>query len=707
MPTIKDIARAAGVSHATVSNVLNKKGNVSAEKVKLVLDAAASMGYHVNEAASALRSGSTQMMAVILPDTGSAAYDDLYRSLRQVADEHGYGILLRLTDNVPAQEMRAIQDALAARVRCAVVVTSLPDAAERYRILTRAGTEVVFVDRGEQAGYLYAGFDLPGCARALARRVIGDGAARIGLMIGMAGYPSQAAFRDAFMEEAAGCRVKCVQSISAQYDRRAFSLFDQECLDAVVTSSEEMARAVLRAGAILEQRPRVYTLAPRRVLYSDEYTVYALDYRLLGLKLGRMLLDEQAERRNIPGGTTGFAPRFARISLPAAHELSLMTADTPVIRAVERLLPRLKQDTGLSLSITALPTQEASRMLARADVVSRYDLARMDMSLMDRWAPGLFVPLEEMGASLTDILPRLLPGIAQEYSLAGGRYRALPLDPGCHLLFYRKDLLDDPVLQRKYFEAYHEPLTVPADYASFLRVAEFFAGADIRSYGVRHPVILTRRASECVSNLASLSPNGHWPYLSERDLEDYIRRQRALECCAAFVENGSWGEAVSRFARGECAMLIAHSNYARHLADEPLSTVSGHVGYSASPGVKYYLSGGSIGVLAPGAHREAAAAFLSWLFSPQISQIVALLSGCSPLASVYESEELADIYPWLSTVRTGLINGVRRRLLVNTSANIDCMALEKQIAWLCNQTVCGAMPVPEAVAALNALVFHG
>ena len=40
MPTIKDIAARAGVSHGAVSNVLNKRGNVSAEKIQLVEQAA-------------------------------------------------------------------------------------------------------------------------------------------------------------------------------------------------------------------------------------------------------------------------------------------------------------------------------------------------------------------------------------------------------------------------------------------------------------------------------------------------------------------------------------------------------------------------------------------------------------------------------------------------------------------------------------------
>ena len=104
MPTIKDIALAAGVSHATVSNVLNKKGNVSSEKIRLVEEAAKALGYRIDEQASLLRKGVTRTVALILPDIQKAKYSDLYVGILNELEKHNYSIRLFLTENIPHKE---------------------------------------------------------------------------------------------------------------------------------------------------------------------------------------------------------------------------------------------------------------------------------------------------------------------------------------------------------------------------------------------------------------------------------------------------------------------------------------------------------------------------------------------------------------------------------------------------------------------------
>ena len=67
MATIIDVARMAGVSQGTASNVLNGKGNVSSEKIKAVEEAAKKLGYTINERAKMLRKGSGNIICVIVP----------------------------------------------------------------------------------------------------------------------------------------------------------------------------------------------------------------------------------------------------------------------------------------------------------------------------------------------------------------------------------------------------------------------------------------------------------------------------------------------------------------------------------------------------------------------------------------------------------------------------------------------------------------
>ena len=77
MATIKDIARAAGVSQGTVSNVLNGKGNVSSTKIRQVQQAAQQLGYALNQRAQVLRRGSSKTLAVVLPSLYNRCYVDL------------------------------------------------------------------------------------------------------------------------------------------------------------------------------------------------------------------------------------------------------------------------------------------------------------------------------------------------------------------------------------------------------------------------------------------------------------------------------------------------------------------------------------------------------------------------------------------------------------------------------------------------------
>ena len=80
MPTIKDIAKLAGVSQGTVSNVLNRRGNVSTQKMRLVEEAMSQLGYTVNAQARQLRNNiqTSHCVAVILPNILDFKYSFLY-----------------------------------------------------------------------------------------------------------------------------------------------------------------------------------------------------------------------------------------------------------------------------------------------------------------------------------------------------------------------------------------------------------------------------------------------------------------------------------------------------------------------------------------------------------------------------------------------------------------------------------------------------
>lgn len=89
-----DIARALGVSVATVSNALSGKGRVSASLVPRIREMADAMGYVPSQAARALRTGKSGVLGLVLPDIASPLFPQIAQAIEQAASSAGYGILI-------------------------------------------------------------------------------------------------------------------------------------------------------------------------------------------------------------------------------------------------------------------------------------------------------------------------------------------------------------------------------------------------------------------------------------------------------------------------------------------------------------------------------------------------------------------------------------------------------------------------------------
>ncbi len=97
MNSIKDVARLAGVSIATVSRYLNNPEQVRDKTARKVAQAIADTGYSPNRLAQNFRNGRTKQIMVAVPSIGIPFFELIMRGVRRVAAETGYHILVMET----------------------------------------------------------------------------------------------------------------------------------------------------------------------------------------------------------------------------------------------------------------------------------------------------------------------------------------------------------------------------------------------------------------------------------------------------------------------------------------------------------------------------------------------------------------------------------------------------------------------------------
>ncbi|KAA8997756.1 HTH-type transcriptional regulator GalR [Affinibrenneria salicis] len=128
MATIKDVARLAGVSVATVSRVINHSPKASKQACEAVLSAMKQLQYHPNANARALAQQSTETLGLVVSDVSDPFFGSMVKAVEQVAYETGNFLLIGNSYHVAQKERQAIEQLM--RHRCAALVAHvkmLPD----------------------------------------------------------------------------------------------------------------------------------------------------------------------------------------------------------------------------------------------------------------------------------------------------------------------------------------------------------------------------------------------------------------------------------------------------------------------------------------------------------------------------------------------------------------------------------------------------
>lgn len=122
--TIHDVAVAAGVSTATVSNVLNKTGKVGPRTHRLVLATVKKLGYFPDAHARHLASRNSRTLGIIVSDIENPFFPEIIKSFETRARELGYDAILSDTNYDPRRTREAAQRMMQHKVRGVAVMTS-------------------------------------------------------------------------------------------------------------------------------------------------------------------------------------------------------------------------------------------------------------------------------------------------------------------------------------------------------------------------------------------------------------------------------------------------------------------------------------------------------------------------------------------------------------------------------------------------------
>jgi DNA-binding LacI/PurR family transcriptional regulator len=176
--TIRDVAKLAGVSFKTVSNVVNDFPHVAPATRERVLAAIDELGYRPNQAARHLRHGTSGFLGLVLPDVVNPYFSTLASLVGQSAKKRGWAVVIEETGGETEREQEAV-DELSSRLVDGVILSPISTPSEAIEARLGSTPIVLLGERAEDVATDHVGIDNARAGRLLTEHLIAAGARRI------------------------------------------------------------------------------------------------------------------------------------------------------------------------------------------------------------------------------------------------------------------------------------------------------------------------------------------------------------------------------------------------------------------------------------------------------------------------------------------------------------------------------------------------
>lgn len=713
MANIKDVAKLAGVSVSTVSNIINDKTTVSGELYQRVTKAMQELNYHPNMLAMNLKKSKVNFIGIIINQL-SGHYHQILEGIYRELDKQKSQPIVKIIGGSSA-EKGAIDSLLRLGVTGIIVISSnLNDELVKQYKDTRV--PIVFADLyPAHSDMNVVCFDNGRIVKELTKKLI-EKSGDVALISGNSFLGSENNCINGFLD-AGGKREQLLETTLDK--ERSYS----EIMDFIegkktppryyIVSNEYLGTNLNDICKYLNISDyRIFALAGDSWYTENEHklTYVARDAITCGTEAVKLLMEniDESVTFDTQKNTIGYFGDISNLVDNGKHfvmpkveskSINLLMLESKVSEAVKRLCKDFTVRTGINVSIHTKTQQELKRIiLENAGKKNReYDIIMADL----QWSSQLikekvFCKLNDL-MDLSEIKSRYIHDFRSFALESSEDVFALPVLVGSQLLVYKADIFDDAYMKKKYYLQCGIPLEPPQNWNEYNLVAKFFTQEYNADSPVKYGNCLLGNNEEGM--MAEFLPrfwsfggkNGDDGILQIDSMAGIKTVRNICEAyeysypeCRYFLED----EQIAEFLKGDIAMI---STYNVHLPKE-LDYLDKRIGFSNLPGKASVIGGWFIGVSAYSQKVEESIKFLEWELSNRISIRSSLFGQVSPFKKVFYDSELLKLYPWMDVVNMRKVEPKKKELIIGKNIlDKQPVGMNKSIESIISELIWGAI----------------